>query len=206
MRAPLANILGVSSMLINDELDTIESKEFINGLSISALALDNVLQDLNTILQVKRDINDKKEPIYFSNLVNDISYSIANLVEKNQVKIIQDFSSAKKIFSIRDYLYGIFYNLIINSIKYRQLSVNPVIEISSEIKMGKIVLTFKDNGLGIDLKSNSNRVFGLYNRFHWHVEGKGMGLFMTKSQVFDLGGTKSIKSEPLKGTLITIEI
>ncbi|MCF8255479.1 MAG: HAMP domain-containing histidine kinase [Bacteroidia bacterium] len=193
-------------MLINDELDTIESKEFINGLSISALALDNVLQDLNTILQVKRDINDKKEPIYFSNLVNDISYSIANLVEKNQVKIIQDFSSAKKIFSIRDYLYGIFYNLIINSIKYRQLSVNPVIEISSEIKMGKIVLTFKDNGLGIDLKSNSNRVFGLYNRFHWHVEGKGMGLFMTKSQVFDLGGTKSIKSEPLKGTLITIEI
>lgn len=82
----------------------------------------------------------------------------------------------------------------------------PVIEISSESKKGKTILTFKDNGLGVDLKPNTNKIFGLYQRFHRHIDGKGLGVFMTKSQVEELGGTISIQSEPLKGTIITIEI
>lgn len=204
LRAPLANILGISNVLSTEVLDGNESKEFMNGLYISANALDNVLKDLNTILQVKRDINDKKEYVNFSKLVDEISYSIANLIEKNHVSIVQNFSSTKKIFSIRAYIYSIFYNLIINSIKYRQPNLTPVIEIASEYKNDKTILTFKDNGLGIDLKSNSSKVFGLYNRFHRHVEGKGMGMFMTKSQVEALGGNISIEGEPLHGTTITI--
>ena len=173
---------------------------------MSANSLDNVLKDLNIILQVKHDINDKKEQISFSTIVNEISVSIAQLIEKDKVTIIQNFTAINEIHSQRAFVYSIFYNLIINSVKYAQPNLPAKIEITSEYKNGKTVLTFKDNGLGIDLNKNSNKVFGLYNRFHRHLEGKGMGMFMTKTQVEALGGTIKIESEPLKGTIITIEI
>jgi signal transduction histidine kinase len=101
-------------------------------------------------------------------------------------------------------MYSIFHNLITNSIKYRQPGIAPIIEITSTVHQGKIDLVFKDNGLGIDLKRKGTEVFGLYKRFHHHVEGKGMGLFMVKTHVETIGGTISIESEINKGTTFTI--
>lgn len=64
-------------------------------------------------------------------------------------------------------------------------------------------MVFQDNGLGIDL-TRGEKIFGLYKRFHPHIEGKGMGLFMVKTQVEALGGKITVKSEPNKGTEFTI--
>ena len=65
---------------------------------------------------------------------------------------------------------------------------------------------FKDNGLGIDLKNRGDEVFGLYKRFHSDLaEGKGMGLYMVKTQVESVGGNISVSSEVNKGTEFKIE-
>jgi signal transduction histidine kinase len=70
----------------------------------------------------------------------------------------------------------------------------------------RVVLFFKDNGLGIDLQKRGNEVFGLYKRFHTErSEGKGVGLFMVKTQVEAIGGKISISSEVNKGTEFKIE-
>ncbi|MNV91123.1 Sensor protein ZraS [compost metagenome] len=49
-----------------------------------------------------------------------------------------------------------------------------------------------------------NQLFGLYKRFDTDVEGKGMGLFMVKTQIEDLGGSVQVQSEPEKGTTFHI--
>ena len=61
-------------------------------------------------------------------------------------------------------------------------------------------MRFKDNGKGIDLQKNGHNLFGLYKRFDTTVEGKGMGLFMVKTQVEALGGTIRIDSKLGEGT------
>jgi signal transduction histidine kinase len=81
-----------------------------------------------------------------------------------------------------------------------------VIEIKSTRRNSGFELTFSDNGLGIDLEKKGSQVFGLYKRFHAHTEGKGMGLFMVKSQVESIGGTITIESEVNKGTTFRIII
>jgi signal transduction histidine kinase len=68
------------------------------------------------------------------------------------------------------------------------------------------MISFKDNGTGIDLKLHGNKLFGLYNRFHSNIEGKGVGLFMVKTQIEVLGGKISVTSEPGKGTEFIIEL
>lgn len=204
LRSPTANIIGFADILQDETLTPHEQKELLQGLSASVLGLDTIIKDINTILQSKREVHKKKEVIIFSKLVEDILVSIGNLIDKNLTHIITDFSDVDKIFSLKVYIYSIFYNLISNSIKYSKPNEQQLIEITSKKENGKIILIFKDNGLGIDMKTKGDKIFGLYNRFHSHVEGKGMGLFMVKTQIESLGGKVSIESELNKGTKFTI--
>jgi len=205
LRAPVANILGAGSRLNDPLLSKEKQKILSNGLNESVTKLDNVVKDLNHILQVKREINEIKEKVRFSKLVNDIKISIKNLIDNDDIEIKYDFSEIDELLTLKSYLYSIFYNLISNSIKYRQQQVPGIIEIKSHHVKNKIELIFTDNGMGIDLQKRGDQVFGLYKRFHTNIEGKGMGLFMVKTQVETLGGKISIKSEVNKGTEFKIE-
>ncbi|WP_177169160.1 PAS domain S-box protein [Flavobacterium terrigena] len=205
LRAPVANIIGISNYMQNTEMDSKESEEMNNGLRTSVLKLDGVINDLNNILKVKREISEKKETVKFSDLVNNIKTSIVNLIEKEEVTFITDFNAVEEMETIKSYLHSIFYNLISNSIKYRRPDVAPVIEIKTALVEDKLEITYKDNGLGIDLEKKGDQVFGLYKRFHTHAEGKGMGLYMVKTQVETLGGTISLESEINKGTEFKIK-
>ena len=204
LRAPTANIIGFSDNLLNESLSKQEEKELLKGLSISVNRLDSVIKDLNKILQVRREIEGEKEVISLPGLINDISISIENIIEKNNVQINTDFSGASEMYSLKSYLHSIFFNLISNSIKYRHPDIDPIISIVSKKENGKIKVTFKDNGSGIDLGTKGDKIFGLYKRFHSHIEGKGLGLFMVKTQVEALGGTISVQSEINHGTQFTI--
>lgn len=206
LRAPVVNILGLTNLLIGNVVTGKERQMTESHLHTATEQLDNVIKDLNNVLVVKREINEKKEKVFFAELIENIKSSIQNIVEKDHVEIITDFSAADSIMTLKGHLYSIFYNLISNSIKYSRPGIAPVIKVTSEKKGKGIVLRFKDNGIGIDLEKHRDSVFGLYKRFHFEVEGKGMGLFMTKTQVETLGGRISISSEVNKGTEFSIEL
>ncbi len=206
LRAPLANIMALSDAIANYRLSENERTHMLEGLTGSVQKLESVILDLNQILQSKRQLNEQKEKIYFSSLVDEIKIQLRPLVKKQNVKIITNCNSADEVTTIRSYLYTIFYNLISNSIKFQKPAISPVVEISSRKQDGKISLTFKDNGLGIDLPKRKDQVFGLYKRFHTHVEGKGVGLYMCKVLTEALGGKINLKSEPNEGTSVTIEL
>ncbi len=205
LRAPVANIIGFSNVLTDQDLDDEMKKQMISGLATSSAKLDDVITDLNHVLRIRRDLSENKITVNLSDLLNNILMSISSMIEKEKAEIKFDFTEADEIITIRSYLYSIFYNLITNSIKYRQPTVNPVIKVRSCKHENKIVIFFNDNGMGIDLSTKPEQVFGLYKRFHTHVEGKGMGLFMTKTQVEALDGRISITSEVNKGTTFKIE-
>jgi PAS domain S-box-containing protein len=205
LRAPVANILGASTALNTMELTPAEKEKLSNGINISAIKLDEVINDLNQILQGKGGINEIKEIVHFSDLVDSVKISISNLIDNNNINIRYDFAEIDEFYALKPYLYSIFFNLISNSVKYRRQQVDTVIRIRSGVHENKIELTFADNGVGIDLKKNGDQIFGLYKRFHSGVEGKGMGLFMVKTQVEALGGKISVESEENEGTEFKIE-
>lgn len=157
LRAPVANIMGINEYMQNTEMESDEKEEMNSGLRNSIDRLDEVINDLNNILQTKREISEKKETVKFSDVINNIKTSIVHLIEKEGVTFVTDFTAVDEMMTIRSYLHSIFYNLISNSIKYRRPDVAPVIKIKSAVVDHKIEITFKDNGLGIDLKKEENR-------------------------------------------------
>jgi signal transduction histidine kinase len=203
LRGPVSNIIGITDeLLITPPTDDIYP-EFLAGLKNSTDKLDGVIKDLGFILQRKREVTEQRESVNFSELVEDIKGSIKNMITESGTTIEYHFD-VPNIVSLKSYLYSIFYNLITNSIKYRNATVAPAIKITSAVNNGFTELLFTDNGMGIDLEKNGDKVFGLYKRFHTHTEGKGMGLYMVKSQVESLGGTINISSELNKGTTFTL--
>ncbi|MDP3928139.1 MAG: ATP-binding protein [Bacteroidota bacterium] len=206
LRAPLTNIIGCVELIKNDEINATELKKIIEGMASSANKLDDVIKDLNQILQVRNPLIEKREAVSFHQIVDEIKDTIQESIQQNKVSFTTDFNEVEELVSIKRYIYSIFYNLIYNSIKYQNPQVNPVIEIKSKRLDNGIKLTFKDNGSGIDLIKEHDKIFGLYKRFHLDIEGKGIGLFMVKNQVETIGGTIHIASEPNKGTEFTIEL
>ncbi|RYD92118.1 MAG: HAMP domain-containing histidine kinase, partial [Sphingobacteriales bacterium] len=194
LRAPIANIIGATDSLTEGDLDDEDRDMLTRGINESVIKLDNIVKDLNYILEVKGEKYDHIEAIQFADLVNDIKDSITDIISINNVLISYDFSAVSGISTLKPYAYSIFYNLITNSIKYRQQNVPCVIRIRSEQVGNKIILFFTDNGTGINISKHGENIFGLYKRFHTSVAGKGMGLFMVKTQVEKLGGKISVKS------------
>jgi len=206
LRAPLANIKGLSTLLNYFEINDPDCLETLKSLSSSVDSLENVIIDLNQILQTGHQLNESSKMVSLPELVADIVEEVTPAALKNQVVVTCDFTEISDLLVLKSYIHSIFQNLIINSIKYRKLETNPLIHISSKLKGDKVSIVFEDNGKGIDMEKYGTHLFGLYKRFDFSVEGKGMGLFMVKMQVESLGGTINVESELGKGTRFLIEL
>lgn len=206
LRAPVANILGLADMMRDNELDNEAKMEVFDRVVQSIRNIDTVIKDLNQVLQAREMLNAKKEVVYFDNIIEAFRASIHNVVLNEKVQFKYNFDEAESVFCIPDYINSIFYNLLSNSIKYRKTGVSPLITVNSRKLPDKIELHFKDNGKGIDLEKHGRHVFGMYKRFDPTMEGKGLGLFMVKTQIEALGGTIKIKSRPGGGAEFIIQL
>jgi signal transduction histidine kinase len=75
---------------------------------------------------------------------------------------------------------------------------------TSRRENGNAVLEIADNGLGFNIALHNENLFKLYKRFHTHVEGRGLGLYLIKSQVDVLHGSIEVASEPDKGSVFRV--
>ena len=94
--------------------------------------------------------------------------------------------------------------MLTNAIKYKSPSRNPVINIKVEKMEGQIKLSIQDNGIGIDLVKNKDKIFGMYKTFHRNPDAVGLRLFMAKNHIESMGGRIEVESEIDKGTTFTI--
>ena len=205
LRSPIANILGIKGAMQDPDITEDEKAYFAESLFEAVERLDVVIKDLSLILQIKNQVTENRQIVHFSETVESIKASISNLVNAQEVAIECDFSEVDEMLTIKSYMYSVFYNLISNSIKYRKPDEKPVIRITSKKDGDRVGLVFQDNGIGIDIDRYRSDLFGLYKRFHAHAEGKGMGLYMVKSQVETMGGRITITSKVNVGTKFKID-
>src|SRR5690606_13931596 len=126
LRAPVANIKGLLEAMDDGSNPEEVQRTLRESLSLSVHALDDVITDLNSILKVKTEVKEKKELVSFDTLIQKIQASIQNIIREEHVVIETDFREVSDLFTLKSYLHSIFYNLILNSIKYRQPEIPPL--------------------------------------------------------------------------------
>ncbi|WP_158233215.1 PAS domain S-box protein [Reichenbachiella sp. 5M10] len=203
VRAPLANILGLTNLLpvLGTEIDN-----YLDGLKESASKLDQVVTDLNRMLEIHKPCMYPQEQIKLTEIHEAVCNSLQNDNEDFDIDIRTDFSEVGSLISIKPYIKNIFYQLIHNSFRYLRKGVEPMLEIKSMDLGERIGLQFTDNGIGIDLDMYGDQMFGFYKRFHQEVEGKGLGLYTVHSQVKSMRGNIVVKSIPDQGSSFIITL
>lgn len=204
LRSPVARILGLGHVLELSKNSPEDERMIISKMILTTEELDRVVRDINMILEVRKN---NTLPISEINLSEEVAMIKSNLeteIQDTQAEIIEDFSDISTLQTVKPYIDSILINLISNAIKYRDTKRNPCIKIKTEIQAEYVCLSVSDNGLGIDMEANKKNIFNLYKRFHTHVEGKGMGLYLVKTQVIALGGKIEVESEVNKGSTFKV--
>ncbi len=204
LRSPVANLLGLSQLFKLDDSD--ESRTHIaEHIHKSAQALDGVIKDLNKIVELRNNLFQIKEKIDIKKEVADIWTVLEQSAKQCNAQLIPRIHEPVT-FAVRSYFHSMLYNLISNAIKYRHPDRDCLIELTTDKIDGNCIIKVKDNGMGVDLARHGHKMFGMYKRFHTHLEGKGLGLFLTKQQVESMGGTIRVESELGEGTTFIVSL
>ncbi|WP_259068571.1 PAS domain S-box protein [Mucilaginibacter sp. X4EP1] len=202
LRGPAGSIQMILDMYGESE-SAVEKAEYLKMLKLSSSTLIDTLNELMKVLEIRNNKNMTYDACVFDNIVKSVETMLRGQIIKKEALIKTNFTVQGMSFP-KMYLESIFYNMVSNALKYSKPAVPPVIIISSEFKDGKLQLTFNDNGLGIDLKRHGEEIFKLNGVFHNGHDSKGVGLFMTKTQIETFGGNIKVDSEPDIGTTFTI--
>lgn len=205
LRGPISRVTGILELLKPYPSSSNDQGILMDHLHTSVLKIDEVIKDLNYILVQKKLGQESMNEITLQEILDEVKIHLSEEISYSGALIIENFK-IQKITCVKSIMISIFYNLISNSIKYSLPNVKPTIEIVANVFNRYLELTFKDNGIGFDSIKYEDKVFRLYNRFHSHVAGKGMGLFLVKSHVDMLDGVIKVKSFPKKGTTFIIQI
>ena len=212
MRTPLNAILGLSEMeLAGAKLqgDSFSNIEKIHGAGVTLLGIINDLLDVSKI---------ESGHLTLTPVVYDVPDMINDTAQLNIVRLgnkpVQFFLKVSEGLPVR--LKGdelkvrrIFNNLLTNAFKYTKSgSVEWDISCRQEGKRVKIISTVQDTGIGIH-REDFARLFKDYSQVddqaNYHVEGTGLGLSITKELVTIMGGSISLDSEYMKGSVFTVE-
>jgi signal transduction histidine kinase len=202
LRSPASNITALIAN-IEDDSPIEEYKTIFEMLKKVAQNLNDSLNQLMEVLHIKKN-RIEKEILSFHQVYSKTIESLQGEILKSGAIIKADFKEVSEIAYSKIYLESIFHNLISNALKYRALERTPEITIRSERKNNIVYLYVIDNGLGIDLTKNGHKIFGMNQIFHNHPEAKGIGLFMTKTQIESMKGKISVASEVNIGTTFTV--
>ncbi len=205
LRAPVSNLSTL--LMIHGALEPGPEKDDIfNKLQTVVDHLTDTLSDLNATLTVTENKNVERENLSLEKAVEKAKAMLAGEIIETKAIIKTDFSKCNEVLYNETYLDSIILNLMSNALKYKSDHRNPVVKIWTDIDEGGVKLMVEDNGLGIDLKRHGRKIFGLHKTFHKHKEAKGLGLFMTKTQVEAMGGSITVQSKLNVGTKFTVEL
>jgi two-component system, chemotaxis family, CheB/CheR fusion protein len=203
LRSPIVNLQLLSDMFV--KIDDPEKKnKFVSRINQSVRRLDHTLKGLIQIIEIENEDQLAAATIHFKDVTERVVSQLLDKINKEHVHIDYDFSACPAIQYIPPYVESIIKNLIGNAIKYRSPDRELMIQIKTEQKDGFVVLSVRDNGLGIDLEAHGHNLFKPFKRFHTHIEGVGVGLYTIKYMIAKKGGYIEVDSKAGEGSTFYI--
>lgn len=209
LKAPISNIeMLVEELLVELPAESLEQKEvstIINMIRGAIGRFKKTISSLTEITKLQKDNRETLATVSIADVVSEVVLDLDKLIEKTGTQIeiaVGDCTTAS--FSEKN-LRSIIYNLLSNAIKYRHPAREPRVTVSCELKEDHLQVEVKDNGLGIGSKQQA-RLFTMFRRFHDHVEGSGVGLYMVKRIIDNAGGKIEVSSEEGVGSIFRVYI
>jgi PAS domain S-box-containing protein len=207
LKSPISNIEGLVNAL--EEFLSAQTTEhprvdqLLAMIQASIERFNRTINDLSDITKVQRLNDEEASPVNLEEIIEGIQMDLSFLIQDSKGQVRLALNGIKFISFPPKNLRSIFYNLIGNSLKYRAPDKDPIIEITGEENPEFIVITVKDNGMGMDLTQGPS-IFGMFQRLHNHVDGTGIGLYIVKRIMDNSEGKIEVESEVGVGSIFKL--
>ena len=198
LKSPISNIEGLVNAL-QDYL-TVEVPRYSEIEKLLAMIQGSIerfnrtINDLSDITKLQRLNDEEASAVDLQEIINGIQMDLSFLMHDSKGRVRLALNGVRYINFSPKNLRSIFYNLIANSLKYRAPERDPIIEITGDEDPEFIMITVRDNGMGMDL-SQGPSIFGMFRRLHNHVDGTGIGLYIVKKIMDNSEGKIEVESE-----------
>ena len=205
LKTPLRTIISFTGLLERDfkrnKLDSFP--DYFTYVKEGARQMNNLISDTLEYSKVNHEIILEKKKIDLNIVVDNIKLNLVQNCE-NQVTIEKD--NLPIVLGEEGQMVLLFQNLIENGLKYNQ-NDHKMVQITSTSTPEKILITVKDNGIGIN-KDYHEQIFNMFKRLHTSnvYEGTGLGLAICKRIIDRVNGKIWLESEEGKGTTFFIEL
>ncbi len=202
LRAPMVNLKML--MEFKDRAKDIETRDQLNEkIKICVNQLESTLNDLISIISGSADKQQFAEV-----MIEKVVQKALKTHQNTSVDVTADLVglAGAKIHYEKGHLTSLFNNLISNSIKYCKPENKVHIKIECQMVPGGLKIIYSDDGLGLDLPEENDKLFGLFKRGHDHTEGKGLGMYMVKNNIEEADGFIIAKGRRGKGIEFTIKL
>jgi signal transduction histidine kinase len=204
LRAPVARIIGLVNIFNYEDTNCDFNKQILQKLRDTSVDF-TVIKDLTQIVAIRNSLDKTREYVDLEESLAIAKNMLKSEIQKSNAQITSDFYIVNSLFTVSSYVQDIFYHLLSNAIKYRKNGQELKIHCRTELINNYICLSVADDGIGIDLQNiDKYKIFGLYQRMHDHVEGKGMGLFLVKTQIESLNGMVDVQSQEGVGSVFKV--
>lgn len=175
-----------------------------NKIEESVDRMSTSLKDLLNFASLNKEV--KKENVDLNNVLRNVLDDLELMInEKNAVLDICDLPG---IEAVPVQMNQLFYNLLINSLKFSREGVVPHISIKCEVLDGNnnaFIMTIADNGICFE-QEKEEKIFGMFQRLHTRdkYDGTGIGLALCKKVVENHDGKIWARSTPGEGAAFHI--
>lgn len=203
LRSHSANFSMLLDFLVKEENET-EKERIVTMLCGASNDLMETLENLNQIIDINTNVNLEKKPLNLHESITRVEKNLSALLGQNQAEIQNSVPKDIAVHSVPAYLDSIILNLMTNAVKYSSPDRKPIININAKKHNKTTILSFSDNGLGIDLEKYGGKIFGMYKTFHNNKEARGLGLYIIKNQIEAMGGSITVSSKVDKGSTFNV--
>ena len=144
--------------------------------------MDTVLQTANITQKIDK-LNFEEVEVH--ELLEDLAITCEPLFKEKNGELIISLNAKKTLIKAdRLHFTNVIHNLVDNAMKYCERS--PIIQITTENIGNDLIISVKDNGIGIsdrDQKQVFNKFFRVHTGDVHNVKGFGLGLYYVKEMV-----------------------
>ena len=173
----LKNLLKLNGMIQLEEDRVPIQRQIVHSVD----RLEDTLKGLISIIDIRKD-NQEVVSISFKQALSEVMDELSSVIGETEAEITHQFSVAT-VHYIKPYLHSVILNLLSNAIKYASPDRRPQVHLTTQRDGNCVILTVKDNGIGIDLEQHYTHLFQPFERLHADRPGKGIGLSLIRSMV-----------------------
>lgn len=203
IRSHVVNISGLIDIL-NITKKEEDRDQLIKMLKTSSDKLTETTDNLNEIITIQNSIINQLTEINLKDEIEKTQNVINSLTKTLNCTIVNHLGENETVQAVPAYLESILLNLMTNAVKYRSPERDLKLELYCTNEDNFKVLHVKDNGIGIDLNMHGSKIFGMYKTFHSNKDSRGLGLFITKTQIEAMEGKIDVESTYGEGTTFKV--